>query len=106
MCALGCWCRCKAPLLCALGRLGGFGAGAAAGCRCCVHLALAGFGAGAAAACAWEVGRWCQCRVPLLGSLGAASVPACHCCERLKNPRQLECNDSNATCIWGLCWRN
>ena len=57
------------------------GAGAAAGCRCCVRL-----GAGAAAAvcpwtllplqgaagvrlgalCAWEVGRWCHCRVPLL----------------------------------------
>ena len=47
MCAweLGRWCRCRVPLLCALGRW--------RHCR-------------AAAVCAWELGRWCRCRVSLV----------------------------------------
>ena len=88
----GCWYRCRAPLLCALGSLG---AGvwvlvpvqgapsvcAAAGRRCCVRL-----------------GAWVL--VPLQG---AAAVCANYE-PRAKKPRQPECNDSNA--IWGPCWRN
>ena len=60
---LGCWGRCRVTLLCAASVCAGsLGAGAAAGCRCCVCL-----GAGAAAGCmrlgcvlvcAWELGCW------------------------------------------------
>ena len=58
---LGCWCRCRAPLLCALGSL-------RAGCRCrercCVHSGAFAQGAAAcAAARAWEPGRLCHSRV-------------------------------------------
>ena len=59
------------------------------------HALGASLGAGAAAGSAWELGRWCCCRLPLLralalvprlcalGSLGAGAGAGFHCCVRL-----------------------
>ena len=53
-----------------------FGAGAAAGCRCCVRLGawVLVLLQGAAALCAWKLACWCRCRVPLLCALGGAAL--------------------------------
>ena len=114
VCALGLgrWCRCRVPLLCALGSLD---AGAAAGCPCCVHLGAwmlvplqgaaavcaSALGAGAGAGCWWcvHLGAWvlaaavCALGLPLLSAAaarhccvwlgGSLAAEGCRCCVRL-----------------------